>query len=250
MSEDNKDVTQTQTEVKTYDERQWKGLLGDKQEAVERARTAEAKLAAIQTQYDSKIKDLESQINQKQNELNFGDDDDVVTNANLKKYITSLKKDLDSAKKEMKDMKNYYLEEKKTERETLAKQSIEKAKAKYSEDKVGKGLTWEEVLEGTQRMIKENKMYEQAIAADKDPGELIYKIGLMDPTIAKRAEAYKRNESVPGVTSKTGLKGTTKPAGFLPQKYVQEQAKKDPGFVRKHLKEIQESQKFWSKDDR
>jgi len=150
----------------------------------------------------------------------------------------------------MKDMKDYYLGERKNERETQAEKSVEKAKQKYSEEKVGKGLTWDDVLEGTKRMIKENKMYEQAIAVDKDPGELIYKIGLMDPIIAKRAETYQGSLPVGGVTPKTGLKGTTKPAGYMTQAYVKEQQAKDPGFVRAHLKEIQESQKHWNKDDR
>jgi len=93
-------------------------------------------------------------------------------------------------------------------------------------------------------------MYEQAIAADKDPGELIYKIGLMDPIIAKRAETYQGSLPVGGVTPKTGLKGTTKPTGYMTQAYVKEQQDEDPGFVRAHLKEIHESQKHWNKDDR
>jgi len=235
---------------KTYDERQWKGLLSDKQRAVERAQQLEAKLAAIETQYDSKIKDLEAQINQKEEDLDLGDPEDVVNNATLKKLIKGLKSELAETKKEMKNMKDSYLSEKKSERETLAEKSVEKARQKYSKEKVGEGLTFDEVLEGTRRMCKENKMYEHAIAADKDPGELMYKIGLMDPIIAKRAEAYQGSLPVGGVTPKTGLKGTTKPAGYMTQAYVKEQQAKDPGFVKAHLKEIQESQKYWTKDDR
>lgn len=239
-----------QTEEKTYSERQFKGLLSDKQRAVERAQQLEAKIAAIETQYDSKIKDLESQINQKEEDLDLGDPEDVVNNATLKKLIKSLKSELAETKKEMKNMKDAYLGEKQSEKEKQAEKSVEKARQKYSKEKVGEGMTFDEVLEGTRRMCKENKMYEHAIAADKDPGELMYKIGLMDPTIAKRAEAYQGSLPVGGVTPKTNLKGTTKPAGFLPQKYVQEQAKKDPGFIKAHLKEIKESQKYWNKDDK
>jgi len=244
MGEENKTVNETgqgEGQEKTYDERQWRGLLGDKQEAIERARSAEAKLAAIETQYSSKIKDLEEKINAKNEDLNLGDPEDVVTNSTLGKTITGLRKELADTKKEMKEMKDYYLGEKKTERETQAEKSVEKAKQRYSEEKVGKGLTWDDVLEGTKRMIKENKMYEQA---------LIYKIGLMDPIIAKRAESYQGSLPVGGVTPKTGLKGTTKPTGYMTQAYVKEQQAKDPGFVRAHLKEIQESQKHWNKDDR
>ena len=217
MSEEikNDDVLE-EVQGKVYDQKQWDGLLGDKQKAIERARSAEAKAAAERIELEKRIKDLEESLNQKQEESIEGDPEDVATIDLLKKAVNHLKKEIANAKKELQEM--YVAEktkEKQTERDTFIQKSVEKARKEYTEEKYGKGLDFDSVLEGTQRMVKENPGYAQVIANAPNPGEIIYKIGLNDPIIAKRYEAYQKTLPEGQRVSKDSLEGTTSPAGKI-----------------------------------
>jgi len=228
-------------EEKKYSEKEWKGLLGDKQSETKARQKLEATLAAKETYYEAELKDLQAKLAQKESasDENY-DPEDVVSIALLNKKIASLEKKLvDMYTKEKTEMT-------KAEKDKLFEKSLKKAKEKYSEEKTGKGLSFDEVSEGTTRMVKENKVYGDLIFNDPDPAERAYQIGLLDPVIAKRYETYKKTLPPEGVTSKEGLKGTTVPAGFYSQEYVKKMAK-TPGWIKEHLAEIQESQKKWTK---
>lgn len=235
---DAKDVKTEEPKGNTYDQRQWDGLLGDKQKAVQRAQELEGKLSS----YDSKIQDLEAKIAQKEDD-NLGDPDDVATIATLKKAVSKLEKKVDDTEKKLRDE---YVREKQNETKTHAekriKDSFAKAEKKYTEEKAGKGLTYNEVLEGTKRMVAKNPTYKQLIAADPDPGEMAYKVGLQDPVIAERFEAYK--SKLPGGVrqSKDGLSGSASPAGKITYEQMLKMA---PGEITKNFDRIKQDVYGW-----
>ena len=138
------------TEEKKYSEKEWKGLLGDKQSETRARQEAQAKAA----QYEVQITELKTKLDQKESKQDEKyDPEDVATIAVLNKKIDSLEKKLvDMYTKEKTEMT-------KAEREKLFEKSLKKARGKYTEEKVGKGLTFDEVNEGTARMIKDNKIY-------------------------------------------------------------------------------------------
>lgn len=246
MPEEIKEVTQE----KTYTEQEWKGLLSDKQQEVQNRQALQGELQKRESEFSSlkeELADIRSKLTEKEEAIT-GDPDDVATIATLKKSITGLKKEIADTKKGLMEMyQQDKTQDKQAEKNAKDQKSIEAAKKKYTEDKAGKGLTFDDVLEGTKRMIATNPAYKQLIASDPDPGEMIYNIGLQDPTIAKRYEAYKQEYPTGKVTSKEGLEGTTVPGGYYSQEYVKKMAKV-PGWIKSHLKEIQESQKQWNKD--
>ena len=220
---------------KSYSEKEWKGLLGDKQNETRARQEAQAEAANLKTQ----IAELQAKMDQKTS-TDIGDPEDVVT-------VAMLRKERDELKKELLGM---YTKEKTEEatakRDKLIEKSLKKAREKYTEEKAGKGLTFDDVNEGTARMVKENKVYGELIFNDPDPAEKAYQVGLLDPIIAKRVETYKKTLPAEGVTSKEGLTGTTVPAGFYSQEYVKKMAS-TPGWIKEHLAEIRESQKKWTK---
>jgi|GEM_PF-3515881 len=231
MVEEVKEVTEETQEgqkEKYYSEREWKGLLSDKQREAQARQELQARLAAKETQYEDRIAQLEAKLAEK--ESNIGDPDDVATVATLKKEIARVEKKL----------LDMYTKERINE-------SFAKAQAKYAEDKAGKGLSFEEVNEGTKRMIERNPKYRELILNDPDPGEMAYKVGLQDPVIAKRYETYKQTMPSGKVTSKEGLEGSAAAkSGYYSQEYVKKMSK-TPGWITANLDKIRESQKQWDK---
>lgn len=242
--------TTEETKEKTYTEAEFKGLLSDKQKEVQARQDLQNQLQAKDSEYSNlrtELDTIKEQLAQKE-EDNLGDPEDVATIATLKKTITGLKKEISDTKKDL--MKMYEQDKTKDKQDIKNKRdqkSIEAAKKKYSEEKAGKGLSFDDVLEGTKRMLEKNTAYKALIANDPDPGEMIYNIGLQDPTIAKRLETYKQEYPEKVITNKEGLEGTTVPGGYLSQDYVKKMAKV-PGWIKKNLKQIKESQKQWSKN--
>jgi uncharacterized coiled-coil protein SlyX len=243
MTEEVKEVTTEETpetqeqKEKYYSEREWKGLLSDKQREAQARQELQARLAAKETQYEDRIAQLEAKLAEK--ESNIGDPDDVATVATLKKEISRVeKKLLDMYTKEKQA-------ETKAQMEKRINESFIDAQTKYTEDKTGKGLSFEEVNEGTTRMIARNPKYRELILNDPDPGEMAYKVGLQDPVIAKRYESYKQNMPSGKVTSKEGLEGSAAAnTGYYSQEFVKKMSK-TPGWITANLDKIRESQKQW-----
>ena len=223
---------------KSYTEKEWKGLLGDKQNETRARQEAQAETA----QYKTRLTELQAKLDQKASiiEEDTGDPEDVATLAAVNKKIANLEKKLLGMYTKEKD------DQTTEKRNKLIEKSLKKAREKYTEEKAGKGLTFDEVNEGTARMVKENKVYGELIFNDPDPAEKAYEVGLLDSIIAKRYETYKKTLPAEGVTSKEGLTGTTVPAGFYSQEYVKKTAS-TPGWIKEHLAEIRESQKKWTK---
>lgn len=255
MSEEKKEttgVTEPKPEEKTYSEKEWRGLLSDKQRETQIRQELEAKLQSKDNDIallKSELENIKLRIDSKDDDIASGDPDDYATMKHLKEAYSKLKKELDNTKKELIDSYTKYETEKTmADKNKRDEQSVTKAREKYTEEKAGKGLSFDDVLEGTRRMVERNPAYKMLIANDPDPGEMMYNIGLQDPTIAKRVEAYKKQMPSAGITSKEGLEGTTAPAGYFSQAYVQKMAK-EPGWIKKNLQAIHESQKQWSKED-
>ncbi len=238
MAEEVKETVETVIEEpkeKTYSEKEWKGLLGDKQNETRARQEAQAEAANLRIQ----IAELKQSLEKKTStvEEDTGDPDDVATIAKLRKEIANAKKELlGMYNKEKEDQTN-------AARTKVINESYEKAIAKYTEEKAGKGLSFDEVVkEGTARMIAKNKIYRDLIMNDPDPAEKAYEIGLQDPVIAKRLETYKKNLPEQTVTPKTGLESKSKGAYYTPQQ-VQKMSDKE---VDEHFTDILESQKKWN----
>ena len=218
-----------------YTPEEWKGLLGDKQNEVKARQQAQADLAATKKDIDSlthKIKEMEAA------KKDTGDPEDVVT-------VAMLRKEREELKKELLDLHTKGETEKtQAQKDKLFEKSLKKAKEKYTEEKAGKGLSFDEVSEGTSRMVKENKVYGELIFNDPDPAERAYQVGLLDPIVAKRYETYKKTLPPEGVTSKEGLKGTTVPGNYYSQEMVKKMSEPQ---IKEHYPEIQESMKKWNK---
>jgi hypothetical protein len=225
--------TAEERQERVYSEKEWKGLLGDKTSETRARQEAQADVARLRAEI-AVLKDQKTSTP----EESGGDPEDVVTNAALNKRIASLENKL----------LNMYQKEKNQEKEQTLKErideSFEKAKGKYTEEKAGKGLTFDEVWEGTQRMIKNNDGYKYAIAHAKNPGEEAYKIGLRDEIIAQRYETYKNKLPPSGVTPKKGLESPKVPGAFYTPQMVQKMSDQE---IDQHYEEILESQKNWGK---
>jgi len=232
------------TTEKSYSEKEWKGLLGDKQNETKARQEAQAKAA----QYEVRLAELEAKLEKAATkEEDTGDPEDVATNAILNKKIARLEKKLiDMYTQEKAEMTKAEQEKAKTKREEFLEKNLKAAREKYTVEKVGRGLSFDEVKEGTDRMVAENQVYGQLIMSDKNPAEKAYEVGLLDPIIAKRYETYKKTLPASTVTSKEGLEGTTVPGGFYSQEYVKKMSN-IPGWIKEHYAEIKESQKKWKK---
>jgi len=232
-------VEPTDPKEKTYSEKEWKGLLSDKQNETRSRQQANADAA----NYKQQIADLKAQIEAKSSTVEeiTGDDEDVITKAELKKILA----------KQEKKLLDMYTKEKKTEtkeaRDKRIEKSFQKAIDSYTEEKAGKGLTFNEVNEGTKRMIAKNKIYKDLIFSDDNPGEKAYEVGLMDETIAKRHATYKKTLPPKTVANKEGMESTTSPKGFYSEAYVKKMATGNQGWVKANFAAIQESMKSWGK---
>ena len=238
MAEEVKETIETVIEEpkeKSYSEKEWKGLLGDKQNETRARQEAQAEAANLRIQ----IAELKHNLEQKTStvEDDTGDPEDVAT-------IAKLKKEIAKAKQELLGMYTKEKEEQTTAARTKKiNESYEKAISKYTEEKAGKGLSFDEVVkEGTARMIAKNRVYQDLIVNDPDPAEKAYEIGLQDPIIAKRLETYKKTLPDNPITPKTGLESKAKGAYYTPQQ-VQKMSDKE---VDEHFEDIKESQKKWN----
>lgn len=234
MEIDNKEkgVEETLIKEKVYTEKEFKGLLGDKQNETRARQEAQAEAANLRIQ----IAELKAQKASTVEE-DTGDLEDVTT-------LEVVNKKLDKLEKKLLDMytkeKNDQLIAKSTK---LIEKSFKAATDKYTEEKVGKGLTFDEVNEGTKRMIEKNKVYRDLILSDENPGEKAYEVGLLDPIIAKRHETYRKTLPTPGVTPKEGLETKRVPGAYYTPAQVQKMSNKEIDI---HYLDIIESQKKWN----
>lgn len=217
---------------KSYSEKEWKGLLGDKQNETRARQDAQAEAANLRIQ----IAELRAQKASTVEE-DTGDPEDVATLEAVNKKLAKLeKKLLDMYTKEKDDQSIA----KKTK---LIEKSFKAATDKYTEEEAGKGLTFDEVNEGTKRMIEKNKVYRDLILNDENPGEKAYEVGLLDLIIAKRKETYKKNLPTPGVAPKEGLESKRVPGAYYTPAQVQKMSDKE---IDVHYLDIIESQKKWN----
>jgi hypothetical protein len=237
MAEEVKETETVETVInepkeKTYSEHEWKGLLGDKQNETRARQEAQAEAANLRI----RIAELERQKTSTVEE-DTGDPEDVATIATLRKEIAKAKQELLGMYTKEKD------EQTTAARTKVINESYEKAIAKYTEEKAGKGLSFDEVVkEGTEKMIAKNKIYRDLILNDPDPAERAYEIGLQDPIIAKRLETYKKTLPGKTITPKEGLESKSKGVFYTPQQ-VQKMSDKEIDI---HYEDILESQKKWN----
>jgi len=228
------------TEEGLYTEEEFKGLLNDKQNEVRSRQQSQAELAIAKAEVGSlteRIKALESAPKHEE----ITDPDNVVTRAEM---IAELKK-------QRKELTDEYAKDKqnmsKKEKEAAVDASFAKAKEKMTEEKMGKGLDFDSVWEGTKRYLKDNPSYRVVITGDKNPGEKAYEIGLLDPVIAKRVALDKKNFPDQKRTPKIGLESTETPSNYFSQKRVHGMTQEE---IQANLPAIRESQKSWKKEDK
>jgi len=220
---------------RTYSEQEWKGLMGDKQNEVRTRQQLQADKANSDrtiAEQRLRIKELETSTTK----VKVGDPEDIMTRAEMEKALNARDKGLED-----KYTKNETLKT----RESLNKRllaSEDKSRKLHTEEKEGKGLSYDEVMSGTNRQIQENPGYRKVIQDAKDPGEKAYAIGLQDPTITKRLETYKKTLPLPGVIPKEGMKGQKVPGNYYTPQMVQ---KMSDAEIDLHYDDITESQKRW-----
>jgi len=217
---------------KIYTKKEWKGLLGDKQNETRARQDAQAEAANLRIQIAELRATKASTV-----EEDTGDPEDVATLAAVNKKLANLEKKLLGMYTKEKD------EQSTVKRTKLIEKSFKAATDKYTEEKAGKGLTFDEVNEGTKRMIEKNKVYRDLILSDENPGEKAYEVGLLDPIIAKRHETYKKVLPEKGVASKEGLEPKRVPGAYYTPAMVQKMSDKEVDI---HYEDIKESQKKWN----
>lgn len=220
-----------------YSEEEHKGLLMDKQREVKTRQEAQAANANLKLQVatlDAKIKEL----SEKGQTIN--NPDETVT-----------RKELFQSRKELKEeLKKEYLAEKQDmstkDKEAVIEASFDKARELMTEAKMGKGLDFDEVWEGTKRMLAKKPALRAVITSSKNPGQEAYDIGLTDPTIAKRATLDKKNFPEQHRASKEGAGSTDIPAQYFSQARVLKMSAEE---IKANLPAIKESQKKWDKSN-
>jgi len=217
-----------------YSADEWKGLLGDKQNEVRNRQQAHADLAVSK----KTIEELNAKIKELSTKKEVGDPEDIMTRAEVLRLMKAQRNEMTDEYTKAETTKS------KKSQEARIEASFEKAKGKYTVEKAGKGLTFDEVWEGTQRVIKDEPDQGAIIAKSKNPGEKAYEIGLRDSVIAKRLATYKKTLPPPGKADKEGLGGTTVPGAFYSQEMVK---KMSEAQIKEHYPEIQESMKKWDK---
>ena len=218
-----------------YSPDEWKGLMSDKQNEVRTRQQVQADNANLKGQiasFDAKIKALESAPKEIDNP------DETVTRAELAKHRKELKEEL--RKEYMADKQNMTKEEK----EAAIDASFSDARGTMTEEKMGKGLSFDEVWEGTKRMLVKKPALKAVITSAKNPGQEAYDIGLTDPTIAKRVALDKKNFPDQKRADKTGAGSTETPAQYFSQERV---SKMKAPEIQANLPAIRESQKKWKK---
>ena len=220
-----------------YDEKEWSGLLTDKQNEVRNRQQTQAELAIARAEVNSLTERIKELQTSPKNET-IENPDNVVTRAEM---IAELKKQ----RKELEE--GYEADKKKMtqkEKEAAVDKSFLKAKEKMTEEKMGKGLDFDSVWEAAKREIEKNPGYKAVILNDKNPGEKAYEIGLLDPIIAKRVALDKKNFPDQKRTPKVGLESTDIPNNYFSQERV---SKMSAPEIEANLPAIRESQKTWKK---
>lgn len=221
---------------KTRTEMEWKGLMGDKQSEV-RARQEVQSESAVKTlkitELEEKVRTLEATPKE------IKDPDATVTRA-----------ELFAEKKKTKDELIQLYKEERTqltadERAKFVNKSFNQAIKKHTKEKDGKGLSFDEVMEGTRREIGKNNKTRELIENDTDPGEKAYQIGLQDSVIAERYKMYDKTLAEQKKIKKAGFDSTTAPGEYYSQARVKTMSQPN---IKLHYKEIQESRKTWNKD--
>ena len=220
---------------KTRTEVEWKGLMTDKQNEVRARQQIQSELGVKSlrvTELEEKIKALEVPKDTR-------DPTETVTRAEL----------LEERKKTKDELTDLYKKEKAQlsvdEQTKFVNKSFNAAVKKHTEEKDGKGLSFDDVMEGTKRQILENKVNRTLIENDTNPGEKAYQIGLQDSVIAERHKIYAKTLAEQKKTKKVGMDGSTTGGEYFSQARVKLMSRED---IKLHYKEIQESRKTWTKD--
>jgi len=222
---------------KTRTEQEWKGLMTDKQNEVRARQQIQSDLAVKNlkvTELEERVKALEVTPKESAEDL-----EKPVTRADL---LAEKKKTKDELVELYKKEKTQLSAE---EKETFVNKSFTVAIKEHTVEKDGKGLSFDEVMEGTKREILKNATNRTLIENDVNPGEKAYEIGLQDKTIAERKKMYEKTLAEQKKITKKGMESTTTPGEFYSQARVKLMSKAD---IKLHLPEIRESQKLWDKD--
>jgi len=231
------DILNTEVpEEKRYTDKEWKGLLGDKKNETKARQEAQAEAAM----YRAETAKLKAELEKKSSTVedkDTGDPTDIITRAELRREKAALKK-------EIIDMYTQEKVEQNTEKQNkVIEKSFIVAKEEYTEEKYGIGLSFDEVNEGTKRMILKNKILRDLILNDPNPGEKAYEIGLTDPIIAKRHETYKKTLPPGGRTPKDNLDTKGKTGIYYTPQMVQ---KLSDAEIDEHYDDIKASQAKWN----
>jgi len=223
-----------------YTPEEWNGLLTDKQNEVRTRQEVQAEHAAARVEIatlNARIKSLESSPNEEE----LGNLDETVTRKDL----------LNALKKQRAELKDEYAKDKETmtqkQKEEAIEKSFDKARDKMTIEKMGKGLSFDEVWEGTKRMLIKKPALREVIKSSKNPGQEAYEIGLQDEVIAKRAALSKKNFPEGERIPKVGLDSTEVPAQYFSQERV---SKMSEAEIAANLPAIRESQKKWKKNNK
>ncbi|MDO9463779.1 MAG: hypothetical protein Q7J67_00520 [bacterium] len=226
---------------KTRTETEWKGLMTDKQSETRARQQIQSELAVK----NLKLTELEGQIQELMlsSEGNGKDLNETVTRAEL---LAEKKK----TKQELMDLhKAETVKSSEVERTNFVNKSFTEAIKKHTVEKDGKGLSFDDVMEGTKRQISENSTNRTLIENDTNPGEKAYQIGLQDPVIAERHEMYKKTLAERKKIPKVGMEGTLAPEEIITQERllaIPAGAEREK-FIKDHYEVIQASQKTWEK---
>jgi hypothetical protein len=192
MSDTVTEAVVEKTEVKTYSEEQFKGLLADKQSEVKKRQSIETELAELkgkqtQTPPPGKIE---------------GDSDDApMTVSQFRKMLAEERQTDSNARFAL-----------------LEKETISEVKAKYTADTAGEGLDFDSVIEAGEANLSEGDKL--AIRQSKNPAAEKYRRCIFNtPELSDKAEStrtakllenVKFKGRVPGVGNMTNQAGGTK----------------------------------------
>ena len=173
---------ETKTEVKTYSEEQFKGLLADKQAEVKRRQQLESELSELKT---AKADPPSGKIE------GTADDDTPMTQGQFKKLLAEERKanaDADFALRE--------------------KDSISEVKQKYTAETHGEGLDFDSVIaEGEANLSEGDKL---AIRQSKNPAYEKYRRCIFNtPELSEKAEAVRTSKLLENVKLKGRVPGSS-----------------------------------------
>ena len=153
---------------------EFKGLLRDKQTETANRQEAERQLMSAQNALDEANRQLEEQAAKEE----LGEDDYLTVGATQKmidKAMAGIKADKVKDQQQQKDV--------------LAEESADRAKAKYTAENCGAGLDFESVFnDGLKPLLAADPSLITAIQNSRNPAEAAYKLGRTHPVIEKRHE--------------------------------------------------------------